>query len=116
MPTSINSAGTQTCTLATNHDLATLTGPAGGAIYALVLDTNALLAGERLTAYVTREMAAGGTQRVLWRGIVANGPTSWLISESLLLRLPEGVDGVFGIRQDGGTGRDIVWSVERVDG
>jgi len=117
MPTTITEAGTQTCVLATDHNLgAALTGPAGGAVYALVLDTSALVGTERLSAYVQREIVAGGTQRILWRGIVAMGATSWAISESLLLRLPEGIDGTFGIRQEGGTGRAVPWSIERVDG
>lgn len=115
MPTSIVDADTQTCTNATDHDLAVLTGPTGGAVYALVLDTSDMAAGDRLYAYVKREIAAGGTQRLMWRGLVAKGVMSWLISESLLLRLPAGIDGTFGIRLEG-TSCDIVWSVERVDG
>jgi hypothetical protein len=117
MPCAIVDAGTQACTLATDHNLGSgLTGPAGGAHYALILDCNALQAGETLYAYALREIAAAGTQRRLYDVAVATGGGSHPIVDGIILRLPENIDGTFGIRQEGGTGRSILWSIEIVDG
>jgi len=117
MAASVIASGTQTCTVDTTHLLGSgLTGPSGGAHYALLTDANALVGGEQLTVIISREAFAAGTQRVLWRGVVASGIGGTRVQDSPILRLPEGIDGKFEILQQGGTGRAILWSIERVDG
>lgn len=116
MPCTQSYSGSQTCTLATDHVVQTLTGPTGGAHYALILDVANIVAAEVLFAYVKRKVRSSDTERELMRVVVARGPASAPIVDSLILRLPNGIAGTFGIRQEGGTGRSIPWAVERVDG
>lgn len=116
MPASVESSGTQSTTPGSDDELASLTGPAGGAHYALIVDVNALPNGALLEAYMEREVLAAGTQREMFRCVVARGGGSFPIIDSIHLRLPEGVDGTIGIRQTGGSSCSIPWAVERVDG
>lgn len=116
MASSQQSTGAQTCTLATDHDLANLTGPTGGAHYALILDVANIVETEVLFAYMKRNVRSTDSERELMRVAIARGPSASPIIDSLILRLPSGIAGTFGIRQEGGTGRAIPWAVERVDG
>jgi hypothetical protein len=118
MAATLVQAGSQTCTLNTDHTLGGgLTGPAGGAHYALVLDVTNIVGEERLFAFWRREVDVGEGLLEQERLLVASGPTHSLpLVEVGLLRLPDGVQGEFGIRQEGGTGRVIPWAIERVDG
>lgn len=116
MPSSVIDSGSQTCTLDTDHDLVTLTGPAGGAHYALVLNVANIVGEERLFAYWRREAREGDGEALVERVLVTTGAASFPVVDLGLLRLPEDVAGRIGIRQEGGTGRAVPWAVERVDG
>lgn len=119
MPATLVESGTQTCTLATDHNLgaADLVGPAGGAHYALVLDLSNIVGEERLFAYWRREVIPEDTTPLLMeRMLVGAGVAALPAVEVGLLRLPADCVGRFGIRQEGGTGRAVRWSIERVDG
>lgn len=101
--------GTQAATLTTEHTLATLT---NGKTYVLVVDANALAAGEvlELTAYV--KPLSGSTARVAYRGTFV-GP---LASPVLVSPPVPAVHSVgFTLKQTGGTGRSYDFSIVSLD-
>ena len=116
MARSVVSSGSQTCTPGSDDALDTWDAPAGGATYALVVDASALANGEVLYAYVERETRAGtDTRRELFRVALAAHAGSGVV-ETPFFGGAQTVELRVGIRQEGGTGRAIPWSIERVDG
>jgi hypothetical protein len=97
--------GSQTATLTTEHDLATIT-DAGR--YFLKVDVNALADGEILTLRVYTKARTSDTER-LADVFSIQAP----VVSKVLITYVYGVDAHvrFTLRQDGGTGRAYPWQV-----
>lgn len=105
----IESSGTQTATLTTEHSLAT---PTTMKTRVLLIDAAALVAGETLTLRIKGKVLTGGTERLI-REAVFTGPLSEPNIQSMPTVMPFG--GTFTLTQTGGTGRSFDWSVITLD-
>jgi hypothetical protein len=101
----IESFGTQTAVLTTEHVLAT---PTTLSSRVLIVDASALAAGETLTLRIKGKVLTGGTQRLI-REAVFTGP----VYESNVQSMPaiQTFGGDITLTQTGGTGRSYDWSV-----
>ena len=105
----VESSGTQTATLTTEHNLAT---PATAKTRVLVVDANALVGGETLTLRFKGAVLSAGTERLIRESVFA-GPLSEPHIQSPPIVMPQG--GTITLRQDGGTGRSFPWAVIVLD-
>lgn len=108
MTASVNTSGSQTCTISTEHTLATIT-TAG--VFQLALDLNALADGttpDILTVKLYTKCRSSDTERLSesWEFIGAQGKPNWRSNPELS---PHHVK--FTITQSAGTGRDVPWAV-----
>jgi hypothetical protein len=109
MAAEIESSGTQTATLTTEH---TLDAPSTGGSRVLTVDAAALVAGETLRLRIKEPCLSGGTERVT-RDVSFPGPmTSEPIIKSPPFDMPHG--GTFTLTQTGGTGRSFPWRVVKL--
>jgi hypothetical protein len=106
----IESSGTQSATLTTEHTLGT--SPTTGKTRVLLVDANALAAGETLTLRIKGKVLTGGTQRLI-REAVFTGPLTEPHIQSMPVIQPFGGD--FTLTQAGGTGRSFDWSIVVLD-
>ena len=111
MAVSVNTSGSQTCVISTEHTLATVT---GAGVYQLVLDINALADGttpDILTVKIYGKARSADTERLeesyefigsqgkpLWRSPPVISPHHYKVS----------------ITQSQGTGRAVPWAVYQV--
>lgn len=104
---SVNSSGTQTATLATEHTLATITVVG---FYQLLVDLGARAAGETVTIREYATVLSGGAERLVRSYVIGPGP-----GIDPIFQLPARTVGAGGIRytleQGGGTGRSYPWAV-----
>jgi hypothetical protein len=105
----VESSNTQTATLTTEHSLAT---PSSAKTRVLIVDANALVAGETLVLQVKAKVLTGGTERVV-RYATFTGPLLEPHLQSMPVIMPFG--GTFTLTQTGGTGRAFPWSVITLD-
>lgn len=114
MPASNAAEGSQTATLATDHTLATVTVPAGGASYALYVDKANLTGTESVRLTLRARARAGDTTRDAYETVFTqDGPH---LTISPVLSLDAGNQLVAVLRQEGGTGRAFPWAIRRIDG
>lgn len=101
----IESSGTQSATLGTEHTLAT---PTTLNSRVLVVDASALVAGETLTLRIKGKVLTGGTERLIRESVFA-GP----VYETNVQSMPavQTFGGAITLTQTGGTGRSYDWSV-----
>jgi hypothetical protein len=113
---SIAGSGSQLAELTTEHPLATVTAPTGGASYQLRVDVNALASiSEVLMLKIKTAPRSGDPVRILYQTIVA-GVQGDPIKDSPVAHVPAAVDIVVTLQQDGGTGRAYPWALYRLDG
>lgn len=105
----VESSGSQTATLTTEHSLAT---PSTAKTRVLLVDANALAAGETLTLRIKGKVLTGGTERII-REAVFVGPLGEPHIQSMPVVQPFG--GTFTLTQTGGTGRSYDFSVITLD-
>lgn len=105
----VESSGSQTATLTTEHSLAT---PSTLKTRVLLVDANALVAGETLTLRIKGKVLTGGTERIIREAVFA-GPLAEPHIQSMPAVMPFG--GTFTLTQTGGTGRSYDWSVCTLD-
>jgi hypothetical protein len=104
---SVNTSGSQTAVIGTEHTLATIT-TAG--IYQLMTDIANLVAGEIVELRAYGKARSGDTERLMW-GPVSYGP---IVPSQLLPPSPAIVTAVslrFTLKQTAGTGRAFPWAV-----
>ena len=106
---SVAASGTQSATVGTEHDLATTITTAGA--YVLVVDANALAAGESVTIRGYEKVLSGGTQRKMWQYSVA-WPVTVPIVQSPAFNLE--IEGKVTLQQDGGSSRSFPWSLRKL--
>lgn len=107
MTVSVNTSGSQTATISTEHTLATIT-TAG--IYQLMTDLGNLAAGDIVELRAYGKARSGDTERLMW-GPVSYGP---IVPLQLLPPSPAIVTAVslkFTLKQVAGTGRAFPWAV-----
>jgi hypothetical protein len=103
-------AGSQTCVITTEHTLNTTTPETTAGVYQLVLDLNALAAGDTLEIRLKEKAGAATTQRLLLLDTLTGVQAEPLwMSPSLHLR--HGWD--MTVKQTAGVGRAIPWSIRR---
>jgi hypothetical protein len=97
--------GTQTATLDTEHTLDTET---AAGVYVLVVDMNALAAGDVVILRIKTKYASGGTSRLAYSATYANAQ-----SEPNKYSIPVPVDAeiICTLEQTDGTGRDFPWNL-----
>lgn len=102
------SSGTQTATVTTEHTLATITTDKP---FQLIVDIDALAAGEYVEIKVKRKVLSGGTTRTF-----AGGIYSWLDADvgPIVITPPilSTEEYVVTLKQLNGTGRAFPWAVE----
>ena len=108
MAVAVNTSGSQTCTISTEHTLATVT-TAG--VFQLALDMNALADGatpDILTVKIYGKARSSDTERLMesWEFIGAQGKPLWRSNPELS---PHHYKAT--ITQGQGTGRDIPWAI-----
>ncbi len=109
MAVSINSSGSQTATISTEHTLggAAITTPS---IYQLKVDLGNLAAGDIVELRMYGKVRSTDTERLMW-GPVTYGP---VVPSSLIAVSPADVTAAsvkFTLKQVAGTGRAFPWAV-----
>lgn len=103
----VDSSGTQTATITTEHTLATVS-TAG--TFILLVDMNALASGDRVELRVKTKILSGGTTRVAYKGVYRNAQS---VDDMIKISIPIPSDqeAVFTLKQTDGTGRAFPWKV-----
>lgn len=79
--------------------------------FQILIDANALVAGDALEVDLIEKCLSGGTARECWHFVVTGPQSSPMIVSPTILLL-HGWD--FRMRQRAGTGRSIPWSIRKV--
>lgn len=108
MAVAVKTSGSQTCTVTTEHTLATIT---DAGVYYLALDLNALVDGatpDILTVKSYGKARSSDSERLMevWEFIGGQGKPLWRSNPELS---PHSLR--YSITQDQGTGRAIPWAV-----
>ena len=103
------SSGSQTATVTTEHTLATI---ATNKSFVLIIDCNALAAGEYVELKIKRDARSADATRTMHTRIV-----SWLEAAMMpIIRMPADTAGageyVATLKQLNGTGRAFPWAIE----
>lgn len=112
MAISEHESGSQTATLDTEHTLNTTTPNTTDGIYQLVVDVNAVAAGDVVIFRIKEKCRSGDTQRLAWEGAVGPTPPTQKLWVSPTLILLHGWD--MTLEQTDGTGRAFPWSIRKV--
>jgi hypothetical protein len=106
---SVQTSGSQTATLTTEHTLATVT-DAGQ--YVLAVDAANLVDGEDLTLRIYGKARSSDTERVMYVDTFTGAQAA-----PLLISLPtvSPHHNKFTLEQNGGTGRAFPWAVYQID-
>jgi hypothetical protein len=116
MPVSAHASGTQSATVGTEHTLDDVN-VAGS--FQLVVDPNAMLAGDVLELRVYQIVLTGGTRRVVYFERFSGAqPVDDMIKNSLPVsnELTDSGSLRFTLKQAAGTSRNFPWKVLRLDG
>lgn len=105
----VEDSNTQTATLTTEH---TLSSPTTAKTRVLLVDANALVAGETLRLRILGKVLTGGTSRII-REATFTGPLAEPHVQSMPAVMPFG--GTVTLTQTGGTGRAYDWSLVTLD-
>lgn len=108
MSVTVESSGTQTATIATEHSLAA---PTGAKVYQLIVDLNNLANGDVLELRAKMKVLSAGMVREFLVGVYANVQIT-KIAASIPVTAPQGAE--FTLKQTGGTGRAFDWAVVSV--
>lgn len=109
MATAIESSGTRTCTVGTEHTLAT---PASAHTRVLQVDLNASAPGDTFELRLKTTVLPGGTLREVRRATIVHAQSVPIV-ESVPVCMPNG--GEVSIKQTVGTGRSVPWAVITLD-
>jgi hypothetical protein len=103
------SSGTQTCTIDTEHDVASTT-TAG--IYVCQYNLTNLAKGDVIRCFVTAKVLTGDVEEIVFEGIYAND-----LGASPIIQSPP-VVSMFSlsmmVEQTDGTGRNVPWALVRI--
>lgn len=106
MPVQVNTSGSQTAVISTEHTLATVT---AAGVYILSVDASALTGSDVLELRIYGKARTGDTERLLHRGTY--GPTSLAIPliQSIPVVSPHHLRAT--LKQIAGTGRAYPWAL-----
>jgi hypothetical protein len=102
----VESSGSQTATLSTWHDVATVTTTPGVRVFAV--DLTNLAMGETLDLRIKVNVRAADAQGILYLASYSHTQGEPVV-QSVPVVVPD--DATFSIRQTGGTGRAFPWAV-----
>lgn len=102
---SVNTSGSQTATINTQHDLATIT-TAG--YYQLQVDTANMVNGDTLKVIVSGKVRSGDTERIMEEYTISHAQSAPNIFTPMYCNVH---DIKFSIKQTAGTGRAFPWAV-----
>lgn len=105
MAVSVNTNGSQTAVIGTEHTLATITVTG---IFQLVVDANALVNGDELELRIYLKPASGGTERLAYYTAFAHAQGQPLKTS---LTIPSPISWRATLKQTAGTGRAFPWAV-----
>ncbi len=107
MAVSVNTSGTQTATLDTEHTLATITDPG---TYQLIVDLDNLANGDVVILRIKVKAFTGQSSKLLFSAIYANDQGSQCLAISPPIPAP--IEFVATLEQmDGAAGRDFPWAI-----
>ena len=106
----VETSGTQTATIGTEHTLATVT-PATPSGYTLVVDTGAMVNADVLELRIKTKVLTGGTSRVAYYATYAHVQAQ---PQKYSVVVPADVEIVYTLKQTAGTGRAYPWKVYRL--
>lgn len=106
MTVASNQSGSQTATVNTEHTLGSAITAAG--VYQLVVDANAMVAGDVLELRIYTKCKSGSTERLAFYCCYANTQ-----NEPNKMSIPVPIDQSFKatLKQTGGTGRAFDWNI-----
>lgn len=105
MAVAVKTSGSQTATLSTEHDLATVT---DAGVYVLAVDAAALAAGESLRLCLYGKARSSDTERLIYQAAFSNAQTEAL-KASVPVVSPHHMRAT--LTQTGGTGRAYPWAI-----
>lgn len=108
MSVAVNTSGSQTATVDTEHTLATVT---DAGVYILVVDTAAMVAGDELELRIYGKARSSDTERVLRYASFA-GPQGMPLKDCVPVVSPHSFKAT--LKQTAGTGRAFPWAIYNV--
>ena len=106
MTVQVNTSGSQTATIATEHTLATV---ATAGVFLLVVDLATLVAGDVVELRVYGKARSSDTERLLHRGTYGPSPLASPLVMSVPLVSPHHLKAT--LKQTDGTGRAFPWAI-----
>lgn len=106
MTVASNQSGSQTATITTEHALGSAITAAG--VYVLVVDTNAMVAGDVLELRAKTKAKSGSTSRLAYFATFANAQGE---ANKYSVPVPVDTEVVFTLKQTAGTGRAFDWNI-----
>lgn len=105
----VNSSGTQTAVISTEHTLGTP--PTAAGTYVLAVDLSNMVDGDVVELRMKRKVLTGGTIRQTLLAVFSNAQSD-LVAYSIPVPTPWGVTAT--LKQTAGTGRNFDWSLETI--
>lgn len=105
----VNTSGSQTATISTEHTLATVT---GALVLVLAVDCAALVAGDVVELRVYGKARSADTERLLHRGTYGPSPLAAPLVMSVPIVSPHHFKAT--LKQTAGTGRAFPWAIYEV--
>lgn len=105
MSVAVKTSGSQTATISTEHDLATVT---DAGVYTVNVDANALTLGDTLELRVYGKARSSDTERLIFRGTYT-GPVGSPLIVSPPVISPHHMRAT--LKQTAGTGRAFPWAI-----
>jgi hypothetical protein len=106
MSVTVETSGSQTATLATWHDVATVANVAGVRVFSV--DLSNLTNGETVDIRIKKNTRSADAQAVIYQATYAHAQAEPVV-DSVPVVVAD--DATFSIRQTGGTGRAFPWAV-----
>ena len=106
MTVQVNTSGSQTATISTEHTLATV---ATAGVFLLVVDLATLVAGDVVELRVYGKARSSDTERLLHRGTYGPSPLASPLVMSVPLVSPHHLKAT--LKQTAGTGRAFPWAI-----
>jgi hypothetical protein len=106
MTVQVNTSGSQTATISTEHTLATV---ATAGVFLLVVDLATLVAGDVVELRVYGKARSSDTERLLHRGTYGPSPLASPLVMSVPLVSPHHLKAT--LKQTDGTGRAFPWAI-----
>ncbi len=111
MTIAVKTSGSQTATISTEHDLATIT---DAGVYSLFVDLANLAAGDVVELRIYGKARSSDTERLVHRGTYGPTPVGAPLVYSVPIISPHHLRAT--LKQSAGTGRAFPWAIYTTDG